>query len=199
MIDSRLRGNVQPAFDWAGKLFMCYKINPHAITIMAFITGIAAAIGISAGRPYLGIFFLWLSGFFDALDGTVARLSGNSSKIGAYADLVSDRMVEAFVILGFSWFLPSNIYAYLLFFVAVIFNFSTFIVAGALFKNSSHKSMHYDVGIAERTETFIVFTLMALFTSYTFQILMLFNAVIFMTGMIRFFKVIKFSQMEDHN
>ena len=81
----------------------------------------------------------------------------------------------------------------MLFYIAVIFNFTTFIVAGALFKNDSEKSMHYDVGIAERTETFIVFTMLATFTNYINPILMVFNSVIFITGIIRFRKVLKYS------
>lgn len=81
--------------------------------------------------------------------------------------------------------------AYLLSFVSAIFNFTTFVVAGALFKNEGKNSMHYDVGIAERTETFIVFTLMVLFSNYVFWVLTVFNINIFITGLIRFSRVIK--------
>lgn len=57
--------------------------------------------------------------------------------------------------------------------------------------------MHYDVGLAERTETFIVFSLMILFQKYTYIILMSFNGIIFLTGFIRFFRIIRNSANES--
>lgn len=49
-------------------------------------------------------------------------------------DLVLDRMFETAVIMRFAWLYPSNYFVYLVIFVAVIFNFTTFIVAGAILK-----------------------------------------------------------------
>ena len=140
---------------------------------------------------------LWLSGLLDVLDGSVARMTGSVTQAGAYMDLILDRMVEAAVILGFAWFMPENMFAYLLFFVAVLFNFTTFVVAGALFQNTGGKGMHYDPGLAERTETFIVFTLMMLFPRHVFMVLTLFNGLIFTTGILRFVKVVRFSRASE--
>jgi len=111
-------------------------------------------------------------------------------------DLILDRMVEAAVILAFAWRFPETVYGCLLFFVAVIFNFSTFMVAGALFKNTGKKSFHYDSGLAERTETFLVFTAMALWPEQIMLILMPFNLMIIYTGIRRFIKVVRFLDEE---
>lgn len=194
MIDSKLRGRVQPAFDVTGRIFIWLKMSPDTITILAFVVGVLSGLSLAMGHLIPGVVLLWLSGLLDVLDGTVARLIDKSSKVGAFMDLILDRMVEAAVILGFAYLFPDHMFAYLLFFVAVIFNFTTFMVAGALFENEGGKSMHYDVGIAERTETFIVFTLMAMFPDYLYTILMIFNGIVFLTGMIRFFKVIRYSR-----
>jgi len=193
MIDTKLRKNVQPFFDIIANGFVKLKIRPNAITLLAFIIGIISAIFIGLKWMMLALIFLWISGLFDVLDGTVARISGNSSPVGAYMDLILDRMVEAAVILGFYHAYPEHTLMYLLFFVAVLFNFTTFIVAGTLFKNDGKKSMYYDVGIAERTETFIVFSLMMLLTSHIYWILLAFNVIVFLTGIIRFYKVIKYT------
>jgi len=191
MIDTRLRKKVQYLFDIPARQLVKLKVLPNTITVAAFIVGISSGVLIAVGRPRIAVAFLWLSGFLDVLDGSVARLSDTQTNLGAYLDLVLDRMVEAAVILGCAILLPQHYWAYLLFFVSVLFNFSTVIVAGALFKNTGNKSMHYDVGIAERTETFIVFTLMIIFNQYVYQILMIFNVIIFITGIIRFIKVIR--------
>jgi archaetidylinositol phosphate synthase len=196
MIDSKWGKKSNPILTGIAKVFIFLHIKPNTITILALIVGLLAGACIATERPILAIIFLWLSGLLDVVDGSVARLTGNSSRVGAYLDLISDRMVEAGVILGFAWVYPEYYFVYLLFFVAVLFNFSTFLAAGALYKNTGVKSMHYDVGIAERTETFIIFTLMLVVTQYIFQILMVFNLIIFLTGILRTIKVIKNGEME---
>lgn len=189
MIDSIWRKKLQPYFDAPAKLCVHLKIKPNAITISAFIIGIGCGLSIALARPWTALVLLVLSGFLDIIDGSVARLLGKSSKFGAFLDLVLDKMVESAVILGFVFLLPQYYLAYILFFIAVLFNYSTFVVAGTLIKNTGSKSMHYDAGIAERTETFIVFGAMIVFNNYVYQILMIFNLIIFITGIIRFIKV----------
>ncbi len=194
MIDSKLRKNAQPLFNKIAGVLIKLKISPNMITVLAFIIGLLAAVSIGLKYALLAFVLLWISGLLDVLDGTVARLTGQSNPVGAYMDLILDRMVEAAVVLGLFYAYPEHVWMYLIFFVAVLFNFTTFVVAGALFKNDSKKSMHYDVGIAERTETFIVFSLVILLPQYIFSILLTFNTIIFITGIIRFLRVIKYEK-----
>lgn len=199
MIDTKYRSIFQPIFDSLSKFLVLLNIKPKTITICAFIMGLGSGLLIAMGQVIPAIIALWLSGLLDVLDGSVARLSNSSSNNGAYMDMIFDRMVEAAIILGFAFILPNYYFTYLIFFVGVIFNFSTFLVAGALFKNHGNKSMHYDIGIVERTEIFIVFTLMIIFNNYIFYILVTFNVLIFLTGILRFIKVIKYSDWEGKN
>lgn len=192
-----MRDFFQPAFNTLSGPLVKAGISANTLTGLAFTSGLCAGGLIAIGQVPAGASVLWFSGLLDVLDGSVARLSGKSSKAGAYMDLILDRMVEAAIILGFAWWFPEPVFAYLLFFSAVIFNFSTFIVAGALFANTGKKSMHYDVGLAERTETFLVFTAMAVWPQEIHAILMVFNLVIFYTGIQRFVKVIRFLNAEQ--
>lgn len=194
MIDSRWSKKFSPMIVGLAKVLVACNIKPTMLTILAFLVGLLSAVCIGIAQPLLAILFLWFSGLLDVMDGSVARLTGKSSRLGAYIDLISDRMVEAAVIIGFAFSYPEHSFSYLIFFAAVIFNFSTFLAAAALFKNTGVKSVHYDVGIAERTETFIVFTLMIVLPQYIFQILMAFNLIIFLTGILRFMKVIKYAK-----
>ncbi len=194
MIDTKWRYRFQPFFDGLAKELILLHVKPHHITWAAFGIGILASVFVGIGRLIPSMLLLWLSGLLDVLDGTVARLTKSASKGGAYMDLILDRMVEATYILGFAYRFPQGYYGYLLFYIAVIFNFTTFIVAGALFQNNGSKSMHYDVGIVERTETFLVFTLIAIFPAYINPILLIFDGLIFITGIIRFKRVLAFSK-----
>jgi len=194
MIDSKFRKQVQPAFDQVALLLQKTKATPNQVTIFAFITGIIAGIAVGFGFYFIGILLLWFSGLLDVLDGTLARLQKKSSKVGAYMDLIFDRLVEAAIILGFYFSAPEHILAYLIFYIGAMFNFTTFTVAAALFDNKGSKSMHYDIGIAERTETFIFFTLMMIFKAYIFPILMFFNAIMILTGCIRFYRILRYAE-----
>ncbi|MDW7657919.1 MAG: CDP-alcohol phosphatidyltransferase family protein [Bacillota bacterium] len=195
MIDTKWRSIFQPIFNLLAKPLVILHIQPDSITWAAFALGIAAGLCLALGFPVWSLALLWLSGLLDVLDGTVARLTGKSGKVGAYLDLVLDRMVEAAIILGFAWAYPDTAFVCLLFFTAVLFNFTTFVVAGALFQNQGSKSMHYDVGLAERTETFIVFTLIVLFPLAGTIILLIFDAIIFLTGILRFIRIVRYQRM----
>ncbi len=194
MIDTKWRYKFQHYFDGLAKELILLHVKPHHITWAALVIGIFASVFVGIGMLIPSILLLWLSGLLDVLDGTVARLTKSASKGGAYMDLILDRMVEAAYILGFAYRFPQGYYVYLLFYIAVIFNFTTFIVAGALFQNNGSKSMHYDVGIVERTETFLVFTLITLLPTHINPILLIFNGLIFITGIIRFKRVLSYSK-----
>ena len=137
-------------------------------------------------------------GVCDILDGTIARLLQTSQKIGAYLDLISDRMVEAAIIVGFTVLYPQYYFTYIIFFIAVLLHFSTFVVAATLWPNMGQKSMHYDASVIERAEAFVVFALMLLFPQYIQTILMPFNIAIILTGLSRFFRVLSFAKTVDN-
>ena len=193
MIETYIRKKIQPLFDAISTwVLIPLQITPNTITLIAFITGILAGGLISINHLKSASLLLILSGLCDVLDGTVARISQQSQKIGAYIDLISDRMVEAAIVVGFTILYPQHYFAYILFFVAVMLHFSTFIVAGSLFPNMGKKSMHYDHSIVERAEAFVVFAIMISLPQYIFPLLMVFNVAIFGAGITRFFRVLDY-------
>ncbi len=192
MIDTKLRGAMQPYFNNIGYVFLKCGLKPNVITLIGFVIGILSGLFTSFDMRFLAFIALWISGLLDVIDGTVARLSNNSSQKGAFMDLIFDRMVEATFILGFTFLMPEGYLSYILFLISVIFNFSTFMVAGSLFKNAGAKSMHYDIGLIERTETFIVFSMMLFIKDYSFYILTVFSILIIFTGIIRFIRIMKY-------
>ncbi len=192
MIDTRVRKYTQSTFDNAAKFLKLINLHPNTVTVFALILGVVSFVFLCFSKPIIALAFLWLSGLFDVLDGTVARLTNKKSNIGAYLDLVFDRTVECLIIIGFYIFKPEFTLSYFIFLSGMIFNFSTFMLAGSLFKNNSNKSMHYDIGLVERTESFIVFSLMMIFPSYIFIFINIFNALMILTGIIRMTRIILF-------
>ncbi len=189
MLEQLLRPMCQRYFDNLGGRLRSFSITPNQMTLCAFLTGIGAALSLSLSMNIVALCLLWLSGLCDVLDGTIARLTNRMHPFGAYTDLISDRMVESALILGFALRYPEHYLGYIIFLIAVLFHFSTFVVAGAVMKNDGPKSMHYDRSLIERAEAFILFSLMILYPSYIYPLLVPFNALIFISGITRFMRV----------
>lgn len=188
MLERFIRPKIQSFFNILS-LVIGKRTTPNQITLGAFITGLLSALCIALSYNLLALILLWLSGLFDLLDGSIARLYNKKSNVGAFIDLISDRLVESALILGFAYQMPENMWAYLYFLCALLFHFSTFVTAGALFKNTGNKSLHHEYSYIERAEAFIVFSLMMLLPSYSFWILTLFSILIFLDAGNRLFNI----------
>ena len=76
------------------------KISPNVISIIGFLLTIGVAVVISTGYLTLGGVLVFAAAAFDALDGTLARLTGRTSRFGAFLDSTLDRLSEAVIFLG---------------------------------------------------------------------------------------------------
>jgi archaetidylinositol phosphate synthase len=151
---------------------LVYLINKHTKLTANQLTSASCTCGISVlpclffGLSWLALVLLWLSGLLDVLDGSVARAQKAKSPVGAMYDIVSDRIVEFFVIYGLYIVSPSDrANLCLLMIGAILICVTSFLVVGTLTENSSEKSFHYSSGLMERSEAFIFFSLMILFPS----------------------------------
>lgn len=87
------------------RFFVEQGVSPFHLTYASFILSIVSAVFYSlAGTSILFAVYggaSWLiSGFFDAIDGEVARLSSKTSNLGAYLDSMLDKAGEALVCVG---------------------------------------------------------------------------------------------------
>jgi archaetidylinositol phosphate synthase len=197
MLETHLRKYVQPACNTLGCLFISVGLTPDKITLLAFISGILSAVALALHYTIFALLFLWISGFLDIMDGTVARITQKAHAFGAYSDLIADRMVESALMVGFTFAYSDYYLAYITFLIALLFHFSTFLAAGALFKNEGPKSMHYDRSLVERAEAFVVFSAMMLFPTYIFPLLMTFNLFIFGSGISRYIRVYRDTKKDN--
>ena len=101
------------------------NVNPNTISwlglITAFISGVLMYF--SHDNHWLllvGAAVVILSGYFDALDGKIAKLSGKASKKGDYLDHVFDRYADLVMIGGVAISAWCNIYLGLLALVGVL-------------------------------------------------------------------------------
>jgi CDP-diacylglycerol--glycerol-3-phosphate 3-phosphatidyltransferase len=76
-------------------------ISPDAITVTGFIMTIIASVTIAHNLFWGGVLIL-VAGFFDMIDGAVARAHNTFSDFGAFLDSVLDRYSDSFIFLGFT-------------------------------------------------------------------------------------------------
>ena len=75
-------------------------ITPSAITWLGFLLTIGAAVLITTGHLLAAGFVVLIAGFFDILDGALARRTNQVTHFGAVLDSTFDRLSEAVLLLG---------------------------------------------------------------------------------------------------
>lgn len=173
MLDTHGRKYVQPAIEKTADGLLKLGLTANQVTIIGFIIGGLTGLFIYFDFPVLAVFLLWLSGFLDAVDGSIARKT-QPSGWGTLLDIGFDRLVEISVILGLAFRFPDSMWALLLLSVSIIYAMTVFLTVGALSEKKGVKSFYYQAGLAERTEGFILFTLMIILSNYLTLLTLLF-------------------------
>ncbi len=93
---SAVYGIIDPLTDWLS----AKRVHPNALTTIGFVVTVSSALAFHQHHVRTAGFLILLGGFFDILDGRVARLTGLGSKFGAFYDSTLDRISEIVVFLG---------------------------------------------------------------------------------------------------
>ena len=88
-------------FKWVldplGSFFNRLGLTPNMMTMLGLLGNAVGAYFLARGQMLTGGLFVLLMTPIDALDGTMARLRGESSNFGAFVDSVSDRYAELII------------------------------------------------------------------------------------------------------
>lgn len=183
MLDTYGRKIANPFIEFIANKFIKINLSANEITILAVIIGLLVGALIYFEYNILAVITLWLSGLLDAVDGTVARKQSNSTAWGTLMDITFDRIVELTVIISIALKFPESRLSLIILSSSIIISMTVFLTVGALSEKKGIKSFYYQAGIAERTEGFILFSLMILFSNksiiitYIFAILVIITAI----------------------
>jgi CDP-diacylglycerol---glycerol-3-phosphate 3-phosphatidyltransferase len=89
-------GIIRPLID----VLVRHRVHPNLLTTLGFLATLAAGFAFHQHEVRVAGFLVLLGGFFDILDGRVARLTKLGSKFGAFYDSTLDRISEVVVFLG---------------------------------------------------------------------------------------------------
>ncbi|MDA8342251.1 MAG: CDP-alcohol phosphatidyltransferase family protein [Actinomycetota bacterium] len=191
MFDVRIRQALTPALDAAGRNLAASGVRPGMLTGAGWLLGVGA--GVAAGLAWwpaaLG---LWLANrLFDGLDGPVARARGTTD-VGGFLDVVADFTIYAGFVVGVAVAVPQAR-------VACLVLLSTYYVSGtALLAQASllerrrqaasrpdERALRLVGGLAEGTETIVVYVLFCLFHASATGIAWTFAGVVAVTALQR--------------
>lgn len=98
-----LRGVIEPAMARISRAAASTGLPPTAWTLAGLGCAVVAAVLFGLGN-WVGVIFagiaILVSGFFDVIDGQVARIANKESKLGAFVDSVSDKVGEVVIFAG---------------------------------------------------------------------------------------------------
>ena len=100
---NNLRNSLKPYLQTIGKIFASTGISPNVWTavglVFAFISSLVYGISLEFSLILGGILIL-ISGFFDIVDGQVARYTNRISKSGGFLDSIFDKIAEVAIFFG---------------------------------------------------------------------------------------------------
>ena len=173
------------------------RISANNLTIIGLVLGLSSAffIFLSAKIQYtfefvfVAAILMTLSFFFDALDGILARLEGQTI-FGGILDIFCDRTVETFIIIALISTDPELLVWPGIFSLgAIILCITMFLVIGGAIKaeelDETQKVIYYRRGLMERFETFIFLMIITLIIALRLIFLWLFAILVFITAILR--------------
>ncbi len=118
MLSNLVRQRAQSLLNTIARGLNALGLTPNMLTLIGFFAMCAVGVVLAFGYFPLGGVLIVVAGIFDALDGTLARLTNRVTKFGAFLDSTTDRFAEGALYLGIMyWYLQRGwtYVAYLIF------------------------------------------------------------------------------------
>lgn len=181
MLDTHGRKYVDPIINSGANFLVKLNLTANNVTVIALLLGILTSVYIYIDMNILAVTTLWISGYLDAVDGAMARKTKTTSLFGTLMDITFDRVVETSMILVLSMKYSNARMNFVVLLICIIISMTIFLTVGALVEKKGMKSFYYQAGVAERSEGFLMFSLMILFPRYMTTFTNLFSFIIFIT------------------
>ena len=144
------KGIIEPVARFLNRI----GLHPNTVTILGLVGNAAGAVLVALGHVTLGGIIVLIFAPMDVLDGTMARLRGEVTTLGAFVDSVTDRYSELMLLGGvlFYFLQQNNILATIVTYVAA---------CGAVlvsYVKARAESLGYEakIGFLSRLERYIV-------------------------------------------
>ncbi|MDA1080454.1 MAG: CDP-alcohol phosphatidyltransferase family protein [Gemmatimonadetes bacterium] len=170
----RLKKGYLSLFDPLADALVARRVHPNVITTVGLVSTLVAAGFFASGHISIGGWVLGLTAIFDALDGTVARRTGQASVFGAFYDSTLDRIADGAALGGLAIFWAANTPRHSLWMVGVCL----FAIIGAYltsYTRARAEGLGLDarVGLVQRAERVVLLSVPQAFFGLAFDGLVL--------------------------
>ncbi|MGD9115801.1 MAG: CDP-alcohol phosphatidyltransferase family protein [Dehalococcoidia bacterium] len=145
------RGLTQPAV----RVLARTGVTPDILTWFGFAVILGAAALIGTGHPFAGGFVVLAAGFFDILDGALARHTGKVTKFGGVLDSTLDRLSDAALLVAILFYLENTWWLVLLVFLTMVSS----LLVSYIRARAEAVGLDCQTGIFTRSERIIVLAL----------------------------------------
>ncbi len=190
MLDTAARRLTGPPLDALAHRVSAAGITPTTVTTTGWLAGIACCLAIVAGAWPLAV-VLWLTNrVLDGLDGAVARQVGPTD-LGGFLDILADFSIYAGVVLAVAIAVPDARLACAALLVAYYVSGTAFLALSSILERRrardhvDQRSLRFVGGLAEGTETVIVYVLLMVLHQHAALIAWIFAAAVMITALQR--------------
>lgn len=190
MIDNAFRARLPR---YAGPLLALYarlSLTPDHVTILGFAVALAASLAVAQGSFGVALVLWWVSRIADGTDGLYARWSGQTTRFGAYLDIVLDMAAYGAMVLGFAYAMPAFGPEWAVMLFLYILCITSALALGAQEADLPNRprddrGLRLGAGLAEGGETGIAYTVFLLFPEQLVWTTRLWIAVLALTIVLR--------------
>lgn len=194
MLDPAMRARLGPSLERSARRLDEVGVTPGALTLAALIVGLGASVAVAAGAGAAALGLWLLNRLLDGLDGPLARRD-EATELGGVLDFVADFVVYSVFVVGVAIAQPGARLAcvallatYLVNNVALL-SFSSVIERLGL-TLGDERSLRLTPGLAEGTETIVVYVLFCLLPAHSATIAWGFAVLVALTAVQRVLNVI---------
>jgi phosphatidylserine synthase len=166
VLDAPVRRALAPTLDRAARRLAAWGVRPGALTAAGWLAGVGACAG-AALRLWPLALALWLGNrLLDGLDGPVARVASPTER-GGLLDIVADFSVYGGFVVGVAIGLPAARLACVVLLACYYVSGTAFLALSSLQERRAQpggdeRSLRFAGGLAEGTETVVVYVLFCL-------------------------------------
>lgn len=193
----RLRRIFKPLVKSVAKFLSKIGVTPNLATFIMLCFSILSFVTlVFFSNLFLFSILVFMTGFFDGVDGAIARIKGRATIFGGFFDSVMDRMSEFvifFALLLYCWnsLLWGLFDMKLIIFVSFL---SSIMISYLRARAEDFFKGDFDFGLMARSERlfYLVITMMiANFYGYVNEFLFIFMLLVLVTAFFRYFKIAK--------
>ncbi len=188
MLDKHIVPVLRPPLKKIAQGAQALNLNADHVTLIGFAVGVVSVVMLSVGQFEAALLLLLLNRLADGVDGELARLSSPTAG-GAFLDISLDFIFYAAFPLGFAIYDQSNALAAAILIASFVGTGASFLAFSAQadklkikHPDFAYKGFYYLNGLAEGTETILVFVLMCLMPQYFVVIASIFAVVCVLTA-----------------